>query len=72
VIVLITVPLGPIVVALPIAMALGFPAGLFSAPLIPTPLISAPIISTIVPAAITPVSVVMGKQRPWLLTGHTG
>ncbi|MGZ9738317.1 hypothetical protein ACXX83_07740 [Pseudomonas sp. GNP012] len=76
-IVLVTVPHGPILVALPITTALGFPAGLLSTPLISTPLIpapvvSAPIVSMIVPTAVMPVSVVMGKQRPWLLAGHTG
>jgi len=66
-----------VMVALPITMALGFSAGLLSTPLISTPLIpapvvSAPIVSTIVPTAVMPVSVVMGKQRPWLLAGHAG
>jgi len=71
VIVLIAVPHGPIMVTLPIA-PFSISAGLLSTPLIPTPVVSAPIVSTIVPTAVTPVSVVMGKQRPWLLAGHTG
>ncbi|MGF6150146.1 hypothetical protein QFZ84_001118 [Pseudomonas fluorescens] len=61
-----------LMMALPITMAFGFPARLFSAPFLSTPFVSAPIFSTIVPTAVTPVSVVMGKQRPWLLAGHTG
>jgi ABC-type sulfate transport system permease subunit len=72
VIVLVAVPHGPILVVFPITMALGFSAGLFSTPLISTPIVSAPIVSTIVPTAVMPVSIVMGKQRPWLLAGHTG
>lgn len=72
VIVLVAVPHGPILVVFPITMALGFSTGLFSTPLFSTPVVSAPIVSTIMPTAVMPVSVVMGKQRPWLLAGHTG
>ncbi len=72
VIVLVTVPHGPILVALPITMALSFSASLLSTPLISAPVVSAPIVSTIVPTVVMPVSVVMGKQRPLLRAGHTG
>jgi hypothetical protein len=71
VIILVTVPHGSILVALPITMAFSFPAGLLSTPLISAPVVSAPIVPTIMPTAVMPVSVVMGKQRPWLLAGHT-
>jgi hypothetical protein len=60
VIVLVTVPHGPILMALPITTAFSFSAGLLSTPLISAPVISAPIVSTIVPTAVMPVSVVMG------------
>ena len=71
-IVLVAVSHGPILVALPITMAFGVAAGLLSAPLLSTPVVSAPIVSAIVPTTVMPVSVVMGKQRPRLLAGHTG
>ncbi|MBD9614500.1 hypothetical protein IB245_23590 [Pseudomonas sp. PDM02] len=57
---------------LPITMAFGIPAGLLSTPLFSTPVVSAPIVSTIMPTVVMPVSVIMGKQRPWLVAGHTG
>ncbi|MFD2884281.1 hypothetical protein ACFS4T_22740 [Pseudomonas lini] len=53
-------------------MAFCFSAGLLSTPVISTPVISAPMVSTIMPTVFMPVSVIMGKQRPWLLVGHTG
>ncbi|MGY3255119.1 hypothetical protein ACVWWS_003603 [Pseudomonas chlororaphis] len=76
-IVFVAVPHGAIVVALPIAMAFSFSAGLLSTPLFPTPVFStpvvpAPIVSMIVPTAVMPVSVVMGKQWPGLLASHAG
>lgn len=74
--VIVTMPHGPILVALPITMAFSFSAGLLpspliSAPLISAPVVSAPIVSTIMPMAVMPVSVVMGKHQSWLLVGHT-
>jgi len=72
VIVFVAVPHGAIVVALPIAMAFSFSAGLLPTPLFPTPVVPAPIVSTIVPTAVMPVSVVMGKQWPGLLASHAG
>ena len=72
VIILVAVAHAPILMALPLTMALCFSAGLLSTPIIPAPFVSAPIVSTIVPTAVMPVSVVMGKQRPWLLAGRTG
>jgi len=60
VIVIVAVPHGPILVALPITTAFCFSAGLLSTPIISTPVVSAPIVSTIVPTAVMPVSIVMG------------
>ena len=61
-VVLVTVPHGPILVALPITMAFGFSRGLFSTPFISTPVVPAPIVSAIMPVAVMPVpAVVMGK-----------
>ena len=71
-IVLVAVPHGPILVALPITMAFCFTAGLLSTPVISTPVVSTPIVSAIVPTTVMPVSVVMGKQRPLLLVGPAG
>lgn len=69
--VLVTLAHGPILVALPITTFI-FSAGLLSTPIISAPVVPAPIVSTIVPTVVIPVSVVMGKQRPCLLAGHTG
>ena len=62
----------PVMVALPIASALGFTASLFPTPLILAPLFPAPLVPTIMPMALVPASVVMGKQGRWLLAGDTG
>lgn len=62
----------PVMVALPIATALGFSAGLFSTPLILAPLLPAPLVSAIMPRALVPASIVMGKQGRWLFAGNTG
>src|SRR5690606_29875298 len=56
-----------VMMAFPVATALGFAAGLLPAPSVP-----APIASMIVPAAVMPVSVVMGQQWPGLLAGQAG
>lgn len=61
---------GPIMSALPIPMAFGFPAGLLPAPLLPTPVFTARIVSAIVPAVVIFVSVIMGKQWHRLFAGQ--